>query len=683
MKTLKPLVRAAFLVLFAFIHIHGFSQRIQTGKSYVNVTKGVSPGTIEVGDILEIRATIAVGNFSAVTLTNVRYNDTIPANTTYIPNSLKIVTNEGLLWKAFTDASDADRGRYSGGYLRINMGSSYNNNVPASVNLGGACTVVTPGGTTGGRIQHNGRPSFFGGVCIMSASYQIRIDNVPTGTIINTYGGAFRYTDGSTDVVSGLTPYSIAIAENLGLCINSIGGNAIIESGGTFGNAATQNRSTSAIIPGYTFGNVAFGFPNDGSYSIVNNLSPTGSTNVNSPLPDNAATDPAIARVHRLWDIMGDHTLSATPANGNLPVAPGTNGGYFVAINASYANNNAIRQTISGLCPNTYYEFSAWFKNICKYCACDSTADAPYREVSGVRIPNTSFNGPDSSGVNPNLTFTIDGVDYYTSGALKYTGTWVKRGFVYKTGPAQNSFTVTIRNNAAGGGGNDWAIDDVSVATCTPNLNLVPSGNAQVCYGNQVDMSTTVRSYYPNYIEWAWEKSTDGGGTWLPTGRSGTGTPTVVGGEYQYIDHFPSYLADSSVHNNMFRIRVASSPSNLSNAACSFTNTAHIIVMVNNCMYVLNKNQVTLNGNVLNGYATINWSSYAEQAGVHFEVERSYDKINFTRIANIAGNAPLNQGTNYNFTDPKKLEGQVYYRIHVTGSGTDLYSKIILLSNRS
>jgi len=683
MKTFNPLVRAALFAGLALMQIQGLAQRIQTGKSYVNITKGVSGGTIEVGDILEIRATIAVGNFSTVTLTNVRYNDTIPANTTYIANSLKILTNEGLLWKAFTDASDTDRGRYAGGYLRINMGSSYNNNVPASVNPGIACSIVTSGGTGGGRIQHNGRPSFYGGVCIMSASYRIRIDAVPTGTVINTYGGAFRYTDGSTDVVSGLTPYSIAITENLGLCVNAIGGNAIIEYGGTFGNDITQNRSTSAIIPGYTFGNVAFGFPNDGNYSIVNNLSPTGITNLNSPLPDNATTDPAIARVHRLWDIMGDHTSSAVPANGNLPVAPGTNGGYFVAINASYANNNAIQQTIGGLCPNTYYEFSAWFKNICKYCACDSTADGPYRQVSGVHIPNTNFNGPDSSGVNPNLTFTIDGVDYYTSGALRYTGSWVKRGFVYKTGPAQNSFTVTIRNNAPGGGGNDWAIDDVSVATCTPNLNLIPSGNAQVCYGNQVDMSTTVRSYYPNYVQWTWEKSINGGSTWLSTGRSGTATPTLVGGEYQYIDNFPSYLADSSVHNNMFRIRVASSATNLSNPACSFTNTAHIIVMVNNCMNVLNKDQVTVNGKVLNGYAVINWSSYAEREGAQFEVERSYDKINFTRIASLKGTAPANQGTNYSFTDPQKPQGQVYYRILVTGSGISLYSKTVLLSDQS
>ena len=516
----------------------------------------------------------------------------------------------------------------------------------------------------------------------MSASYRIQINSIPTGTIINTKGGTFRYTDGATNITTYLNPYSIAISENLGLCINAIGGNAIIEDGGTFSNGTTQNRTTSGIVPGYNFGNVTYNFPNDGSYSIVNNLSPTGTTNTNAPIPDNAVTNAAIARVHRLWDIMGDHSGSAVPANGNLPVAPGANGGYFVAINASYANNNAIQQTIGGLCPNTYYEFSAWFKNICKYCACDTTADAPYIDISGTRVPNSAFNGTDSSGVNPNLTFTIDGVDYYTSGALKYTGAWVKRGFVYKTGAAQNTFTVTIRNNAPGGGGNDWAIDDVSVATCTPDLNLTPSGNAQVCYGNQVDMSTTVRSYYPNYMEWTWEKSIDGGATWLSTGRSGTATPTLVGGEYEYTDHFPSFLADSSVHNNKFRIRVASTGTNLADPACSFTNTANIIVMVSNCMFVLNKERAVISGNVRNRSATINWTSYSEQAGVQFEIERSNDMIHFIKVGTIAGKAKVNEGSVYTFKDPKLLNGPAYYRVRVTGSSQPLYSKTILLSDQ-
>jgi len=35
--------------------------KIDYGKSYVNVTKGATGGTIEPGDILEVRATFVVG----------------------------------------------------------------------------------------------------------------------------------------------------------------------------------------------------------------------------------------------------------------------------------------------------------------------------------------------------------------------------------------------------------------------------------------------------------------------------------------------------------------------------------------------------------------------------------------------------------------------------------------------
>jgi hypothetical protein len=127
---------------------------VQTGKSYVTLTKGVNGGTIEAGDLLEIRATIAVGDFSSG-----------------IPNSLRILTNEGEVFRTFTDASDGDQAMYSAG------GSA------GTVNIGAACNATAPGGTSGGRIRRNGRPSFYNGVCIMSASYRIRVN---TGLLFGT-----------------------------------------------------------------------------------------------------------------------------------------------------------------------------------------------------------------------------------------------------------------------------------------------------------------------------------------------------------------------------------------------------------------------------------------------------------------------------------------------------------------
>jgi hypothetical protein len=673
MKTYLP-VKFLLLIMCSFVLLRKADAQatVQTGKSYVNITKGLNGGTIEPGDTLEIRATIAVGG-GQISLAH--YVDSIPPNTTYIPGSLKILTNEGLVFKSYTDALGDDPAYYDpAGYLRINMGSTYNGNNPGSVDLGGNCVSTSPwSNPNGGTIQSNGRPSFYSSTCIMSASYRIRVNTgLSYGTHINMYGGAIYYQSQGNIVSSNFNAYEAAIQQNLGLCPNASGANAIIENGGTFGTGPTQNRSTSAIVPGYVFKNVDGGNPNDGSYAIINNLSPSGETNPNLPKPDNVGG----RRVFNVWDIMGDHTASSNQAAGNLPTPVGVYGGYFVAINASYANSNAIEQTVGGLCPNTYYEFTAWFKNICQYCACDSVAVTPY---SG-GAPNPAFSGPDSSGVNPNLTFAVDGIDYYTTGTMKYTGQWVKKGFVYRTGPSQTSFTLTIRNNAAGGGGNDWGIDDVTLATCTPNLTMNPSPAFDVCYGQAVDMSALIRCYFSNYTSWEWEKSTDNGVNWSPTGISGTGTPVLNGGEYEYVASYPTFLADSAVNHDQYRIRIASLPANLSDASCSYAATTVVHLLSSTCT-LLASDIKSFTGKLFNELASLQWTVVNEMPGTIYTIESSEDKSHFETIGTLTSNA---SGTvSYHFTDPKSLSSNRYYRIRLSNGISHKYSKVVVVGNNA
>src|SRR6185295_9127077 len=106
-------------------------------------------------------------------------------------------------------------------------------------------------------------------------------------------------------------------------------------------------------------------------------------------------------------DIIGDHTGAVNPLLGN-PATDTVNstGGYMAVINSSYKPGITFLDTINNLCPNTYYQYSAWFRNICSRCACDSNGKPP---TSAGYIPT----GPgDSSGVHPNLTFNVNGYDY-------------------------------------------------------------------------------------------------------------------------------------------------------------------------------------------------------------------------------------------------------------------------------
>jgi hypothetical protein len=214
--------------------------------------------------------------------------------------------------------------------------------------------------------------------------------------------------------------------------------------------------------------------------------------------------------------------------------------------------------------PNTYYEFSAWFYNICRFCACDSNGRGAF---------GSGFNGPDSSGVNPNLTFVVDGIDYYSSGNMRYSRTWLKKGFIYLTGPTQTSMRVTIRNNAPGGGGNDWAIDDISVRICEPAIGFNSFPLYTVCDSNVVDqLSATVTSFFDNYTWYVWEKSTNGGATWTTTTTPANATPILSAGQYVYTVTHPSFIAYPADSGTRYRIRVATTSANLSTAGCSYRN---------------------------------------------------------------------------------------------------------------
>jgi hypothetical protein len=670
---------SALLLFLSFSANLAFSQNFDYGKTYINVSKGANGGTVETGDTLEIRTTFVV---RASYYDSCAYYDTIRAGTVYIPGTLKILTNEGKVYKSFLDAVLGDCG-YAltvgpNTFIRMNLG--YN---PADAP---ATQFVR------GRIRNTHKPSFFINTCIMVAAFRVRV-TAAIGSTINTGGGAISYKPGGAPAllapsIINFATNNVAVYTNYGTCPNSVGANSLgTEFNGTFGSGPTRNRGTSANVPpGYTYNVFTPNQPNDYFYGVANNTSTNGAyttlDNWAKPDPDPDGAGPLMThRVFQVWDIIGDHTGAASPTLGNpaADTVANPNGGYMLVINSSYKTDSAFKHTVSGLCPNTYYELSFWVRNICSKCGCDSNGKGASNGAGPVfYIPS----GPgDSSGVNPNMTFGIDGSDYYSTGNIPYSGKWVKKAFTYRTGPAQTSLTMSIRNNAPGGGGNDWALDDISVATCTPNLAMLPSPTANVCIGNQVDIWCRVRCFFPNYIYWTWEKSTDNGVTWTNTGASGTGSPMMIGGNWEYTANYPSFLADSSSHLNRYRIRIASTPGNLSDPNCSFLALTTIVVWVNNCSVVLPTIFKSFTAQPQNGYARLQWDVTNETGNVSYEIERSEDMNSFNKIGSIPGNAGSGGSATYSFNDPTLVGDQTYYRIKLTDGTASKYSKIIFLSN--
>lgn len=665
--------RITLLVLLLFSQVWGYSQ-IKSGNSYVNISKRAVGGTIQPGDTLEIRTNYYIPTgFNGNNLYYIRYVDNIPTRTTFLGDSLRQITNEGITHKRWTPATGDD----PGSYLVTPPANEYN----IRINIGNGATAPannTSTSTTGAGSHITGPDNSrtkprVGGGSLITTSFRVVVTGSIGDTIVLGAGKLlYKLTNsaGDADVTIAATQYKIIISNNYPICPDGVGRNFVAEAGGTFDSGTTHNRSygPSFSIPSYNYLPLTpANQTGDGNYTIVNNLSPYQSVYTNAkknPFCFTAADSCSRRMFTGHWDIIGDHTGSSTPA-GNLPAAPGARGGYMLVVNAAYATTEAYRQYITGLCPNTVYEFSLYVRNVCTNCGIDSNATSTW-------LP----------GVKPNLTFSLNGFDRYSSGQIDTVG-WIKKGFLFKTGPFQTDIIMSIRNNASGGGGNDWAIDDIALVSCNPNIGIAPSPNAASCYGQQVDVFSVIKSYFDNYVNWEWDISTDNGVTWNSTGESGIGSPILNNGLYEYTAFYPPFLADSAHHGNRYRIRVASTATNLESMDCSFSTDTKIAVMINNCQWILSTKILSFTGDLKNGYSQLQWISSNEETSTTYDIERSYDGVHFSKIGSVNGKAGANNGSTYAFTDPTPVNGKTFYRLKVIERSYYNYSRIVLVSNNA
>jgi len=663
------------------------SALLKFGNSYVNLSKKTSGGPVQPGDTLEIRTNFYVrSNYNGTGMMySLRYYDSLPTHTDTINDFIRLITNEGLTYKQFTLAPGDDAGSFvracgAGNYqYRINMGD------PAYGAASAPATMSLTNITGAGNIKGNKSKPLFSSGSIITTAFRVVVTGSYGDTIV--LGGGkivYKKSSGGADTTLNATPYKILIAKPSTLCSNSAGTNFAAEAGGTFDHGIGRNRSygPTYLIPGYTYLPAAdvplnSNVIGDGYYAIVNNISPTSSTfpGANRQPACGAPVLPSpLACANRefggFWFISGDHTGTTTAAGNNPPDA-NTDAGYMLLVNADLATSEAYRQTITGLCPNTYYQFSAWVKNVCPNCGIDSNSAATYKP-----------------GVLPNLTFVIDNLDRYSSGQLDTVG-WQKRGFVFLTGPTQTSITISLRTNAPGGGGNDWALDDITLATCPPDLLLTPNRPDTLCQGADDTVRFKVASYVDNYTQWLLEKSTDGGLTWASPGNdtlglapSGTASPVYnpISGEYEALvtRYYRLNLVDTLV---TYRITVATTVANLSAANCSFITSTPKVVRAVNCNIALPTSLVYFSGQLNDGLGALQWLSSNETPDVAFSVERSNNGSDFKVIGAVRGSAGAGMGAVYHFTDPAPVSAQTWYRINIISNNYNKYSNQVLLSN--
>ncbi|MDP1728354.1 MAG: PKD domain-containing protein [Bacteroidota bacterium] len=146
-----------------------------------------------------------------------------------------------------------------------------------------------------------------------------------------------------------------------------------------------------------------------------------------------------------------------------------TGSGNFMVLNGNIAPANVWKQTVS-VSPNTYYNFSAWFKNI---------VQKPTYAGSPIATVELWIN-------NVKISNSLPLVDY--------PDIWKLLDTSWFSGSA-TSASLAIKNLGTSAGGNDFAIDDVAFKQCcSAIINLGP--DQLICEGDSFVFNNTAPGSY-------------------------------------------------------------------------------------------------------------------------------------------------------------------------------------------
>ena len=181
---------------------------------------------------------------------------------------------------------------------------------------------------------------------------------------------------------------------------------------------------------------------------------------------------------------------------------PNESRGYFMLVNSASSPGDVYTNTVTGLCANTSYEFAVWVMNISKPTACTGSALEPSITLR-VESPSGALLGSFNAGVLPSMQNPI----------------WRQIGVAFSPPPGMTSVVIKIINTAAGGCGNDIAIDDITVSACGPKttarINSTNSDYIAVCVDAVTSyvLSTNLAPGFSNPV-FQWQRSMDNGFSW-------------------------------------------------------------------------------------------------------------------------------------------------------------------------
>jgi hypothetical protein len=308
------------------------------------------------------------------------------------------------------------------------------------------------------------------------------------------------------------TPFLVSVAPTTGPCASLVNYNYNQTFGTGTGLSATLPIATGKSFPGNT------------QYA--------GSTTQPLLVDQFAITNNANNGNNNDWISIADHTGNAN--------------GRMLVVNADVQNNVIYRDTVS-LCAGHQYSLSLWaafLPNSTYQTYCDA--------FGGSRFPRFFIRVKErTSGLVIAQTSTAD----ITSQS------WTQYGFRWVMPDGFSNVVFELINTGAGGCGNDVAIDDIQIGTCSPDPSLSLATTASGCIGSATVFSANVSNsdVIPGAKIYRFEVSPDGISGWT-TLQSGASTSYTI----------PS-LAAGDV-NRYYRVLIAydGGSGNINNPSCRF-----------------------------------------------------------------------------------------------------------------
>ncbi|GEM_PF-1170754 len=343
--------------------------------------------------------------------------------------------------------------------------------------------------------------------------------------------------------------------------------------------------------------------------------------------------------------------------------------------------NNPVQltSTLTGAGPNTFYQ---WQTN-----ASGSFQNIPDAHLSSY-VPPTDATG----AISYQLLVSGGGGCTATTSTAPVT---VTVAGISSTTPAEicSNGSVTLSATATSGTIN-WYADDVSATVInTGNTYNTPALTENRTYyvavAGVTGCATQYRAAVPVTVYAASVGGTVDGGGVVQIGDHTT-TLTVnsyIGNIVEWQSSTNNFATHTSIANTTNSLTVNNLVVNtdyrvvIKNGACLETYSTVANIIVSNILPITGG---SVKATQLSNGIKVAWQAYNEQSTVRYEVERSANGSNFTRVHTLPVANNGNATNNYEWLDAQPLNGNNFYRIkEVHQNGTANYSSIVRINFNS